>query len=444
MIGIVGFLFYWLYQQEQKEEANQVDSSISGYDELMELARDTYAFFVEFTDERTGLTADRVDLFDGEDVYEQTSPTNIAMYALSLVGAVELGFETKGQASEKIAILLNTLDEMKTWNGLYYNWYYTHNGELMNDWGQFISTVDNGWLTAALMVVSEYFPEHDGQAEQLVSNMDYSKLYSKSVGQFHGGYDVAEGKLTDHHYGLLYSETRITSYVAIGKEDVPQEHWWKLYRTFLPEDTWQAQVPTGDYVKYDGHSIYQGHYEYEGIQYVPSWGGSMFEALMPALLIDEKSLAPQGLGYNNEQHVKAQIKYAELNDWDIWGFSPAAIEGNYLEFGVPVLGAGEGYPDNGTVTSHASLLALEYAFEEVLSNVATLKEYGAYGEFGLYDTVSIQSGKVHQTYLALDQGMILASIVNYLTDGRLRHYFHQHDAGEKPMHLLKEEQFILE
>lgn len=126
--------------------------------------------------------------------------------------------------------------------------------------------------------------------------------------------------MTDHHYGTFYSETRMTSYLAIGKGDVPEKHWWAMNRTQLPSDTWQSQIPEGEKVTYDGTELYQGHYEYEDITFVPSWGGSMFEGLMPALILDEIQLAEKGLGLNNARHVEAQIKYAEINDLNAWVF----------------------------------------------------------------------------------------------------------------------------
>lgn len=137
---------------------------------------------------------------------------------------------------------------MEAWNGLYYNWYFIDSGELMTDWGEFISMVDNGWLTASLVIVGQYFDDLAPQTDVLVEGMDYSTLYDDQMGQFRGGFDVATDSLTDHHYGTFYSETRITSYLAIGKGDVPEDHWWRLNRTFLPSDTWQSQIPEGDYV----------------------------------------------------------------------------------------------------------------------------------------------------------------------------------------------------
>jgi hypothetical protein len=436
-IVIVGSALYFTSNSEK----TIVEPKDEMQKELLETAEKTFRFFEEYTDPQTGLTVDRVDFEQEESLAEHTSPTNIAMYMLSMVSGVELGYISKKEAEQKLDKTLRTLKEMETWNGLYYNWYFTKDGTLKTDWGQFISSVDNGWLTAGLIVAGQYFDGLKDLTEPLVEQMDYSTLYDPSVGHLYGGYDKEKESLTSHHYGLLYTEPRLASYLAIGKGDVPEEHWWRLYRTFPPKFDWQSQIPSGPMKDYDGINVYQGLYEYEGIKYVPSWGGSMFEALMPSLVMKENELAVNGLGLNNNHHVQGQIRYAKVNGLEAWGFSPAAIRNNYSEFGAPVLGA-EGYEDKGIVTPHASFLALEHAPEEVYENLKTLKSMGVYGEdYGYFDTVNIQTGEVAFTYLSLDQGMILASITNYLKKGVIRDYFHRDPIGNKPEHLLEVEDF---
>lgn len=430
-IVIIGALFFFFGVKSDESEQ-----------ELEEIARDTYQFFEDYTDERTGLTADRVD-FEGEpEIYRQTSPTNIAMYLASVISAHEFAFLSKEEAQDKIERTLKTLNEMETWNGLYYNWYFTNNGALMSDWGEFISTVDNGWLTAALVVVGQYFPELAHATSSLIDEMDYSSLYDVAEGKFRGGFDALENKLTDHHYGLLYSETRITSYVAIGKGDVPTDHWWKLDRT-MPKKYGQAQEPQGEIRTYDNIEVFAGHYTYEDLTFVPSWGGSMFEALMPGLFMHEKKLGKKGLGLNNERHVAGQIKYAEEKGYDVWGFSPSSIVEGYKEFGAPILGT-EGYDDEATVTPHASLLALEYDPEAVLENIEKLKDLGLYGKYGFYDSIQLTKDEVAKSYLALDQGMILLSITNYLHDDVIRNQFHEDPIGKTYERLLSEEVFLID
>jgi hypothetical protein len=412
--------------------------------ELLVTAEKTFQFFEDYTDLSTGLTMDRVDFETNEVKADHTSPTNISMYLMGMVSAVELDLISKKDAEEKVETTLHTLEKMEKWNGLYYNWYYTKDGSLKKDWGQFISSVDNGWLTAGLIVTGQYFENLKGMTDPLVAAMDYSHLYDPQVGHLYGGYDVEKKSVTSHHYGLLYTEPRVASYLAIGKGDVPEEHWWKLYRVFPPEFDWQQQRPNGTMETYDGIELYQGYYEYDGIKYVPSWGGSMFEALMPSLVLKENELGTNALGLNNKHHVEGQIRFAEKNEYRAWGFSPAGIRNNYGEFGVPVLGT-EGYEDKATVTPHATFLALEHAPDEALANIQALKELDAYGEdYGFYDTVNLTSGEVAHSYLSLDQGMILVSIANYLRDGVIREYFHQDPIGEKPEHLLEKENFKIQ
>lgn len=412
--------------------------------ELKAIAKKTYKYFQDHTDPNTGMTYDEVRFTDeGKTEAAHTSPTNIAMYMMSTVSAEQMGIITRNDAVKRLQVSIDTLEKLDKWNGLYYNWYYTKDGSLKKDWGQFISQVDNGWLSAGLMVVGQAYKELNGQTSTLVENMDYSTLYDAEVGQFRGGYDVAAGKLTDHHYGMFYTEPRVGSYISIGKGDVPKEHWWKMYRTLPQEWDWQAQIPNGYTTQYDGVSVFEGHYEYSGIKYVPSWGGSMFEGLMPGIVLKEKDLGTKALGLNNQRHVDVQIAYAKDKGYKAWGFSPAATPEGYSEFAATPLGTA-GYKDGATVTAHATFLALDYAPQEVQKNIKALKEFDLYGKYGFYDSVNVETGEIAKAYLALDQGMIMVSIANYLEDGVIREYFHQDPIGKKPEALLKQEEFSIQ
>ncbi|QHE51501.1 DUF3131 domain-containing protein [Pontibacillus sp. HMF3514] len=411
--------------------------------QLKAISGKTYRYFEDFTNDNTGLTYDAVRM-NNDDLNEKkyTSPTNIGMYMMSTISADEMGIISRKEAVAKIEKTLDSLEDMKTWNGLFYNWYYTKDGSLMTDWGQFISTVDNGWLSAGLIVVGQAYPELNDQTSSIVDSMDYSTLYTPEVGQMRGGYDVEAGSYTAHHYGAFYTEPRVASYISIGKEDVPKEHWWKMYRTMPETWDWQAQTPEGYTETYDGVELFEGHYSYKGKKYVPSWGGSMFEALMPQLVLKEKELGKDALGLNNQRHVDIQIQYAEEQGFEAWGMSPAATPEGYSEFAATPLGM-DGYKSDGTVTPHATFLALEYAPMEALKNINTLKRFDTYDKYGFLDSVNVETGEVTQAYLALDQGMIMVSIANYLKDGVIRDYFHEDKIGETPEELLIKEEFSI-
>jgi len=192
-----------------------------------------------------------------------------------------------------------------------------------------------------------------------------------------------------------------------------------------------------------GLTYWGGHYQWNDLKYVPSWGGSAFEALMPTLVLNEKGLAPKGLGLNHARHVQGQIRFAtEELGYPVWGMSPSTVpEGGYSEYGATAFGT-MGYKA-GVVTPHASVLALEYAPKEAIANLRKLIElYDIYGEYGFYDAVTVETGLVSRKYLALDQGMIFVAINNYLNQGAIRKRFHADPVIRKAEFLLTSESFF--
>src|SRR5207245_8680196 len=108
-----------------------------------------------------------------------------------------------------------------------------------------------------------------------------------------------------------------------------------------------------------GQAFFGGYYEWKGTKYVPSWGGSMFEALMPALVLDEARSAPRSRGASAAAHVDVQRRFAvEELGYPVWGLSPSMTPGRdvYGEYGARALGV-LGY-GGGAVTPHAAALAL--------------------------------------------------------------------------------------
>jgi hypothetical protein len=197
--------------------------------------------------------------------------------------------------------------------------------------------------------------------------------------------------------------------------------------------------------------VYEGSYTYRGIQFVPSWGGDMFEALMPDLFVPEERWGARSWGRNHPATVAGQIEHG-MNDakYGYWGFSPASDPfGDYKVWGVEAMGMDPtGYPSDvegsnydggfgdcrpagpaptygdGVVTPHAVFLAMRYAPQAALSNLARIeKNLHAYGPGGFYDAVAVRSGTVARRYLALDQGMILGALGNQLAGDDIRRGF---------------------
>ena len=108
--------------------------------------------------------------------------------------------------------------------------------------------------------------------------------------------------------GLLNTEPRIASYIGIAWGQLPPEHYYRMYRT-LPRTLAQTQVPEGLVRTYRGVKVFEGHYTYRVMRIVPSWGGSMFKALMVPLFVPEDRWAPKSWGVNHPLYVRAQIEH---------------------------------------------------------------------------------------------------------------------------------------
>lgn len=479
---------------------------------LRQYAADTWRSFVMLTDETTGLPADNVSAEGLRSAY--TSPTNIGTYLWSTIAARELGIIKPREARERIAQTLASVAtlERHAQSGMFYNWYNPATGAKLTVWPAdgskvlpFLSSVDNGWLAAALFMVADAAPQQRAQALAIADSMDFGFYYDPAAGLLRGGFwdDTAPAGCvqanyrggdpvcyTGHHYGSLNTEPRIASYIAIAKDGVPGSHYFKMWRTF-PADcgwNWQEMQPEGVTRTYEGVDVFEGHYTYAGLNLVPSWGGSMFEALMVPLLVPEEQWGPRSWGVNHPLYVEAQIYHGMSEaEYGYWGFSPSNNPaGGYREYGVDPLGLepngytsdqertlvdygfgdcpgreGQSIPGDygdGVVTPHASFLALDFAREAALANLEQLRDDfdddsgdgdgrlddadadGIYGAGGFYDAVAVESGQVSRYYLALDQGMIMAAIANELTGDRFqRHFSRTVQAAVRP--LLAQEEF---
>ncbi len=410
---------------------------------LHKIARDTWKFFENSRDRKTHLIVDHIRAGDAPLAAAYTSPTNVAMDLMSTVAAMDLDIISRDEAVERSLQVFDTLEGLRRFDGFFYNFYDTRRLTVTRS---YISSIDNAWLAIALVVMRQAFPEELGaRASAILNSFTFEDFLDPENNQLVIGFDVPKREFGQYHYGMLVTEARAMSYYAIGKGDVPADHWWFLFRTLPAVWKWQKQDPKGKSKTRDGINYFQGYYEYNKKKFVPSWGGSLFEYLMPTLVLDEKRKAPEGLGRNNRMAVELHRDYAVEKGYPVWGLSPAAITNGrrwqYLEFGATPLGA-KGYPDRAVVTPHVSFLALDPHPEMALENIRNLLGYpGMYGNYGFYDAVNLKNGKVNPQYLALDQGMILVAIANYLKDGSIQNRFHADPVGQNAEHLLEEEFF---
>lgn len=427
---------------------------------LLRYARGTWRAF-ERLSESSLLPADGLhQTADGAwEPSDTTSPTDIACYLWSILAAEKLALIPPEQASRRLDESLKALAKLELGHGFFFNQYHARTGIRLGSRGKepgrpFLSTVDNGWLAAALIVVGNARPALHDRAEALLKPMDFGFFYvpfdaadpKAHPGQLHGGIYTDDQSLTTF-YGMVNTEPRIASYIAISRGQVPPEHFYRLFRT-LPESMIKAKRPIeGTRRTYLGVEVFEGHVTVRDRNVVPSWGGSMFEALMVTLLVPEAQWSPRSWGVNHPEYVQIQIEHGlQVRQYGVWGFSPSCKpEGGYQTYGVDALGANpEGYlshnsdprgvpsttipvaghlPD-GVVTPHASFLALAFAPREAMANLRVLEQrFPIHCDYGFRDSVNCTSGQVSDCILALDQGMILAAIANTLADNLLQRHF---------------------
>jgi hypothetical protein len=262
--------------------------------------------------------------------------------------------------------------------------------------------------------------------------MDFSLLYDKAKNQLYSGYQVGKGP-TRNTYALLFGGTRIADYIAIGSRTVPGALWWGLDRTPRP-GTHQRHVPAGSTITYrdpqtgSTYQVFEGHYRYAGIDYVPTFAGSLFQALAPSLIVPEAAWDPSGFGRNNPNTVAAQIRYASRGlHLGAWGLAPASTPGRrnrYAQYGAPELAVRTGGIPHDAVTPYASFLALPVNPAAAFANIASLMSgYGLDTPNGLLDAVNPTTGAVASRYMAVSQGVVLAAIDDALDHGHLQQDF---------------------
>ncbi|MFO7742983.1 MAG: glucoamylase family protein [Anaerolineae bacterium] len=266
------------------------------------------------------------------------------------------------------------------------------------------------------------------RAEQVVQDMDFRFLYDRQRDVFHIGYRVDTEELDGNHYDLLASEARIASIVAIGKRDVPKRHWLHLDR------------PLSGIVSRE-----------QGRRALLSWGGSMFEYLMPDLmmqnypetLLDQANRAAVGhhIAYGRQKGVPWGVSESGYYRFD------AQMNYQYRGFGVPGLGRKRGLDEDLVIAPYASLLAVKLAPGEVLKNVDRLIDEEALGHYGFYEALDYtrsrlpigQRRAVVRSYMAHHQGMIMAALANYLNGRAIVGRFHQDPRVQAVEFLLQEQ-----
>ena len=238
--------------------------------------------------------------------------------------------------------------------------------------------------------------------------MDFTFLFDSAKDLFSIGFNVTERRCDTSFYDLLASEARLCSYVAIALGQVPQDHWFSMGRLLVASRAEPILV---------------------------SWSGSMFEYLMPLLVMPsyENTL----LDHTCKAVVQQQIDYGKLHSVP-WGISESGynrtdihLNYQYRAFGVPGLGLKRGLSEDLVIAPYASAMALMIAPQEACKNLQRLATDGRTGNYGFYEAVDYTrlrlppnaSSATIRSYMVHHQGMSLLALDNLLQDNPMQRRF---------------------
>ena len=256
-----------------------------------------------------------------------------------------------------------------------------------------------------------------------LARMEYDFLFDKARHLLAIGYNVSEHRLDSSYYDLLASEARFSSFVAIAQGELPQDSWFALGRLL---------TTTG------------------GEPILLSWSGSMFEYLMPLLVMPtyENTLLDQTC----KAAVASQIEYGRKCGVP-WGISECGYNAidvhlnyQYRAFGVPGLGLKRGLAEDLVIAPYASALALMVAPEKACLNLERLAAEGFEGKFGFYEAIDYtpsrlprgQSSAVVRSFMAHHQGMSFLSLAYLLLGRPMQKRFESEPLFQATMLLLQE------
>ena len=258
---------------------------------------------------------------------------------------------------------------------------------------------------------------------RLCDEMDFAFLYDDEKKVLTIGYRPVEGVRDNSFYDLLASEARLASFIAIASGDVEQEHWFRLGRGLVGANGNRALV---------------------------SWSGTMFEYLMPLLVMrnHERTL----LDETYRAVVRRQIEYGGENDI-AWGVSESAYNARdlqlnyqYAPFGVPGLGLKRGLAEDLVITPYSTALAISIVPNEAIANLRRLAKEGMYARYGFFEAVDYTKNRLPpkqisarvEAYMSHHQGMIFVALDNFLHDNVMQKRFHREPLVESADLLLQE------
>ncbi len=288
----------------------------------------------------------------------------------------------------------------------------------LNDWKEVLNnaTIASKKLIGILLSIKK-------QIAIFHKSMVFLPLYEKKKQLFSIGFNIEDDKLSNSYYDLLASEARQASFISIARGEISPNHWFKLGRSLTVVDSYKGLV---------------------------SWSGSMFEYLMPLLLM--KSYKNTLLDETYSFAIKSQKKYGKQRKMP-WGTSESGynlldknLDYQYKAIGVPWLGLKRGLVDDAVCAPYATFMALLVDPQSSIQNINYLINEGLEGLYGFYEAADYTKERLRfeskraivRSYMAHHQGMSYLALNNFLNINIMQHRFHNDPAVNSARFLLQE------
>lgn len=349
------------------------------------------------------LPPDNIQIEPGGTVAHRTSPTNIGLAMLAVCAAEKLGLIAWEAVQKRLTQVLSAVERMEKYRGHLYNWYDTRTLAKLPPGT--VSSVDSGNFCAALVAAAEICRQKGdaGLAQRcdgIAYGADFRLFYDSDRRLMMIAVDD-EGRRVGGYYDMLASEARLTSYFAIASGQIETRHWRMLSRLLAEAD---------------------------GFSGLASWSGSLFEYLMPNLLLPDEE---NSLLYEAVRHaVDRQYRWGKRQNIP-WGISESAffafdeaMNYQYKAHGVPDLGLQSGLRDELVVSPYSSYLAAMAVPKAAVKNLRRLLRMdGVQGKYGLFESIDYTEERVGgekgyrvcKSYMAHHMAMSLCAVCNLLT-----------------------------
>ena len=412
---------------------NKTHSTSHRYRRLFKkYASDIWRYFDKYVDASTNyLPPDNVSVFPSGEIAARTSPTNIGLYLLSVLAALDFSLISISSAVERLERAIASLEKLPKFKGQLYNWYSIITLEVIGN--EYVSTVDSGNFVVSLLTLYEGLAEYEGEDKRIAplrsrikkieEESDFKFLYNAKRDLFALGFFTDKNEQDGIVYDMYMSEARTTDYYAVARGIVKGTHWSALSRPLTAT----------------GYAVG-----------ALSWSGTAFEFFMPHLFLPvyKNSFSHEALSYAFSEQYRFGVNVGKER---IFGISESgyfafdeALNYQYRAFGVPTLSRSRDSNGERVISPYSTFLMMRENVSICLKNLRALERLGMYGECGFYEAIDLSEKRVGKnpstvkSFMCHHLGMSMVALANASFQDIFVHRFMSDREMRAVKELLKE------